>query len=256
MLSLNELQREFIKGLRSESNEILKMICSNQLSSHDHLEIYRKSVMGSFQKVLKEIYPVCLKLVGEEFFIAMINIYIEKTVSTSTDIGNVGRNFSDFVANFAPSESLPYLSDVAKLEWAMHSIFSAPDSPRFDFEKLHRCIQTSEGEIIFILPSGSHLLSSSYPVHRIWEMNQENYTGDQTITLEQNMVYYFLVWKDNLHMRIDQLTRYNWIVVNCFHQNKSLNEICSELSQEVDVVEVLPDMVKKGWLVDFRKKME
>lgn len=255
MSSLLELQQQFIRGLRSESNEILHSIDNKKLTAQDHLNIYRGSIIGTLQKALKEIFPVCLKLVGEKFFIAMINDYIETTPSSSPDIGNYGKQFAEFVRDFDPAKTLPYLSDVARLEWAWHSIFNAPDHPIFNFEKLKEYSEIASNRIVFCLPPESHLITSPFPIHRIWEVNQEDYKGDQTVIIDQYSCYYFLVWRNNLDMQIDELTRYNWNILNCFQQDLTVEEICTNFAEEVDIIEVLPELVQKGWLVDFHLKI-
>lgn len=249
MSSLHELQQEFARALQAENNHFLHSIhASNKLSAQQHFNIYEHSVTGARQKTLKEIFSVCCKLVGEEFFIGMINIYISQTKSTSYDIGEFGENFPDFIATFTPAKSLPYLSDVTRLEWAWHKIYSAPDNSDFDFQKL-----TSASEnIIFSPPIGSYLIASPYPIHRIWETNQDNYSGDQTIILETNIMYYFLVWRKRLELRADPLTFCEWQILSWMQQRFTLGEICEKITEnalEIDIVTLLPQLISNGWVL-------
>ena len=211
MLPLHELQRQFSECLSANNNVAAAFIKSTQrLTAQEHLTIYRNSVLGALQKVLKEIYPVCHKLVGKDFFIVMINDYIQQTSSISPDIGDYGYSFAEFIEHFAPAKSLPYLADVARLEWAWHKIFSAPESTELDFLQLQECIQTSGDRIVFRLASDSFLLSSSFPIHRIWAVNQDAYSGDQTILLKDNEKFYYFVWRHGLEMHIDELSFIEW----------------------------------------------
>ncbi len=63
------------------------------------------------------IYPVCCQLVGEIFFNATALSFINQCPCLSPDLGDYGKQFPDFIANFEPVKHLPYLSDVAHLEW-------------------------------------------------------------------------------------------------------------------------------------------
>jgi hypothetical protein len=51
------------------------------------------------------------------------------------------------------------------------------------------------------------LLSSSYPIDKIFEANQNGFSGDETIILKDNQQYHFIIWRDQLELRIDPLTQ-------------------------------------------------
>lgn len=255
MQSLRDLQKLFVKGLDSKDDGILEYIQpSTKLSAKEHLRIYQSSVFGAKQKVLSEIYPVCQKLVGDEFFVAMINQYIPNTISRSPDLASYGADLFSFVKEFAPAKSLVYLSDVVRLEWAWHKIFNAPTSKGIDFQKLAVCYVDAGEKIIFSLPPDSSLLASQYPIHLIWEVNQDAYEGDQTVILSEKMQFYFLVWRNELTMRMDFLSSIEYQILTWIKAKFTLGEICekvSELLPDIKFEEMLPSMVQQGWLAAF-----
>lgn len=173
---LFQLQKAFVEALTQTNGFPKQYVESKTLVPEKHFNIYHDSILGNFQKTLKLIYPVCCKLVGDEFFIFMINQYIVKTPSTSFDLGNYGQDLSDFIQIFPQAESIPYLSDVAKLEWAWH-----------------------------VIEEFSTLITSPYPLHRIWETNQDDFVGEDEIVLEDNLRYFFLVWQKDSVRKIDLL---------------------------------------------------
>lgn len=254
MLTLTNLQKQFALALNDEDAQIINHIRpSTRLDSQHHFGIYRNSVCGALQKVLKEIFPVCLKLVGEDFFLAMSNRYIQVTPSYSPDLGDYGDTFADFIANFPPASSVPYLADVARLEWAWHRIFEAPESKSINFQKLAECYETQGENIIFALPEGSFLLNSIYPIHQIWEMNQSD--NDEQLILEDNQTFYFLVWRQHLEMRIDNLTADEWQLLTWVNKGLTLAEICARVEKNlphISVSEYFQHFVTRGWLAGFK----
>lgn len=258
MLSLNDLQKEFVKGLHFESDAILRCIhTTTKLSPAQQIGIYQSSVIGAKQKTLREIYTTCNKLVGEDFFVAMINEYIAKTISTSPDLADYGENFSEFIIEFEPAKGLPYLSDVAKLEWAWHKLFNAPTTKELNFERLAECYTSSGENIIFHLPQSCTLITSYYPIHRIWEVNQDDYVGEQIIRLSEHEFYYFLIWRNDLKMRIDLLDAITWKILTSIQARKTLNEIANELiekSPNIDFTQMLTTIVDKKWIAGFEIK--
>lgn len=255
MQTLHELQTQFINGIDNDTKEIFPHIrTNNTLSSQQHLSIYQNSIIGALQKILKEIYPVCLKLVGEEFFIAMINEYIPAHYSSSPDLGDYGTTFPDFIENFPPVKALPYLAGVAQLELAYHQLFGAKDAGVLDLDALASVYETQGEKIIFYMPPKSSLIDSPYPIHQIWESNQDNYEEEQTITLGENKHYYFLIWRDDAVIRFDLLSQHEWLVLSWFKQQWELGKIVEEIEKQslgINFSELLPKLVVNKWIAGF-----
>jgi hypothetical protein len=126
------------------------------------------------------IHPVCERLVGAEPFRALARRCARERPSRSPDLNDYGE-LADFVAGFAPARALPYLADVARLEWALHRARHAALAP-----PLARARLTADSHIAFA--PGTSLLASPWPVDRIWETNQAGFTGDTEVRLGSGAV--------------------------------------------------------------------
>lgn len=251
MSTLLEIQRDFVNSLISPEFVSVHIQNSEHMTAQQHIEIYRSSIFGTLQKNLKEIYPVCCKLVGEEFFIGMTNQFLTLPFAHSPDLIEHGAEFADFIANFEPAKVLPYLADVAKLEWSWHRIFYASDNSSFDFEALQKCMATDGERLIFLLPNSSSILSSKYPIHQIWEANQENLIGDENIILTDDKFYYFLVWRCGIELRIELLNEAEWQILRCIEQKLTLSEMLEQLESAINFAQILPDLIRKNLIVGF-----
>ncbi len=258
MPTLDDLQNQFVKGLYSQSDAIMQYIpATNKLAAKQRLQIYQSSIFGIKQKSLQEIYSVCNKLVGDDFFIAMINKYIDLTRSNSPDLAGYGWSLPDFIADFPPAACLPYLSDVARLEWAWHKLFNAPATHKLDFNQLAETY-TSYGEnIVFHLSSESSLITSPYPIHKIWEMNQDDYMGDDTMTLTEHQFFYLFIWRNELQMHMDVIDAKTFQVLNAIMAEKTVGEIVNEVTQNIpenEFIQILTSIAARQWLAGFAIK--
>jgi hypothetical protein len=256
MTALSRLQQEFLAGIYdpSTTSPFLNSIQVNpRVSREIQFDIYRNSIIGRLQKALKAIYPVCYKLVGHDFFMHLASSYIEVTPSYSPDLNTYGENVPDFIRQFPNTESLPYLADVANLEWAWHRLYGAPDSSVFDFQKLANLYANAGEDILFLLPPRTTLLTSPYPVHRIWEINQPDYTEESTITLEADQTYPLFIWQQQHVFRINLITPVEWQILSWFQQKLTFGQVCEcagELFPDQNIAELLPEFVKNGWIGD------
>lgn len=136
--------------------------------------IYRASLWTNLTQALAGTYPVIEKLVGEHFFGAAAKVYLREHPSRHGDIHMFGEQFSEFIADIEPARALPYLADVARLEWLAHLAFHAADCDALDLDRLAALSEAQLAELHVTLHPSLHLMQSDFPVHRIWQANQDS----------------------------------------------------------------------------------
>jgi uncharacterized protein (UPF0276 family) len=90
--------------------------------------IYRGNLGAHWSRALSSAYPVLRRLVGDDFFDALARVYGRAHPAVDPDLNRFGAALPDFLAGFAPAADYPYLPDVARLEWAVHEAWFAPDA--------------------------------------------------------------------------------------------------------------------------------
>ena len=260
-MKLDNLQHLFYQAIfdqdEASQNQLKQYIKTpNHISYKDGLNIYHGSVFGQLEKTLLAIYSVCCQLVGEEFFRAMASFYIGNYPSISPDLNSYGGDFADFLAHFEPVKSLVYLPDVARLEWYYHLVFQGEDTPILNIQALNKVSPENWENLIFHLPVNSFFLESTYPIHRIWEVNQPDYQGEEEVSLEEGGIKIFL-WRENYDIRMDFPNLQEWKLLNAFAQQQSLqtivNKHCnmSNSEENIDLNNLLSLFIQRGWIVDF-----
>jgi len=220
------------------------------LAAAEHLLIYRRAILGTLVRALGAIHPVCKRLVGDNFFDAMSRVYARQTPSASPDLGDYGESFGDFVAAFEPAAELVYLADVARLEWRWHRAFHAPDEAAIDITALAGVAEADTDRIAFHLPVSAGLLESDYPAQRIWQVNQDDWAGDQSVDLDAGGAR-LIVWRHGHEMRIDEPDTDAWLLLEAIDAGQTLGEIGDRaVVQNLDTV--LPRCVQQGWIAGFK----
>ncbi|HEX2545756.1 MAG TPA: DNA-binding domain-containing protein [Ramlibacter sp.] len=92
-------------------------------------DVHRNNVVASLVNVLADTFPVVRALVGEVFFRAMAARFVRACPPRDPVLHHYGAGLPSFIAEFAPCASLPYLADVARLEWARMEACHAADAP-------------------------------------------------------------------------------------------------------------------------------
>jgi hypothetical protein len=185
---LRDLQAEFAAALFDERPEMNARVRAGRFPAAQHLQVYRNNVVESLTGALRAVYPVVEKLVGDGFFRYAVHEYLRAQRPRSGNLHDFGDAFAGFLAGFAPAAGLPYLPDVARLEWAWHQAFHAADAPAFDLARLGAVPAEQHAALRFVLHPSARLLASDFPVVRIFEINQEGYGGDTSVDLAEGGV--------------------------------------------------------------------
>lgn len=181
MPSLAEVQRDFAHALRDRTRRPVALADERV---DDRFAIYRSAFAHNYRNALAAVYPAVCSLVGEPFFAQLSDRFVRAMPSTSGDLHDFGARLADFVATEPALEGLPYLADVARLEWALHAAFHAADDAPLSFEAFATIAPDALGRCTLRLRASAQLLASKYPIVRIWEINQSDAPADASVDLD------------------------------------------------------------------------
>ncbi len=167
MTRLSALQQQFVAHMY-DADAPAPEVLDGRAPADGLLGIYTRTTYGNLTDVLKMSYPAVVNLVGEQFFTAAAQRFIQAHPSRSGNLEEYGAEFADFLAAFTPAQSLPYLPDVARLEWCYHLSSLADAPPPVAGDALTQFTEDVFPTLTFVFHPSVYLLSSEHPVARIW----------------------------------------------------------------------------------------
>lgn len=165
-MSLARLQRDFLAAILARDEP-----------SDARLALYHRGARGAWRGALEAAYPVVRRLVGEAWFGEAAARFGEAFPSRSGDLHAYGEAFAPFLARYPHARALPYLADVARLEWAVHLCHHAAGDEPFDYAALGRVPAEALPGVRIRLRECVRLIASAHPVLAIWEANQPDRDG-------------------------------------------------------------------------------
>jgi len=135
----------------------------------ERLSVYSGGYLARMAEALEETYPAVRHVAGAGSFRALTRDYAAAHPSHSYNLSRAGRRLPEFLPTYPLTAELPFLPDLARLEWQVVESFHAFDRPATGFSQL-AAIPAQHWEKIRIVfqPSVSRL-SSAWPVLDIWE---------------------------------------------------------------------------------------
>jgi hypothetical protein len=199
----------------------------------DRFNVYRNNFLTGITSTLAETFPVIAMLVGDEYFTALANAFVLNAPPRSPIMAEYGDGFAPFLEGFEPLAHLPYIADVARLEWARTRAFSAPECPahRISGEKdlLHAMEQ------MFEMPRGATLLASPYPVGTIWAHHQA--AEPQPVTDWQPETV--AIWRNTAEVRHHILTGTDHFVLSHLAAGAALTTAIARAESQSQATEFL-----------------
>lgn len=158
------------------------------------LQIYRNNVIGSLAVAMQLTYPLIVILTGESFAENVMRSFVRENPPREACLARYGEGFDEYIESYEPARGLPYLADVARLEWAMNESFYARDDSALDPSDLQNVPGSELADMALRLRSSVRLMESRWPLPAIREFClQEKRDESQTLDLDQGsckvMVY-------------------------------------------------------------------
>lgn len=188
MPSLNELQASLMDALFERQHAVAAHLAADNVDPVRRIGIYANNLQHSLGAALAAVYPTVHELVGEQFFAGMASRYIRQHPSRSGNLQEFGAWMPDFIAGLEAAASLPYLADVARLDWAWHAVFHSVAAPACDagaaLSALAAAPEASRAAAQMRWQPAARLLASAHPVFSIWRWHQLPASERETLNLE------------------------------------------------------------------------
>jgi hypothetical protein len=273
---LRELQRELGRAFRETEagGEAAARVVSalrplERLSGAECIDLYRSAVSNALLGSLREIYPVCAALVGDDCFREIVRCYGPVRDASHPDLGRSGRALPAFLPELSFLDGVPYLADVARLELAWHEAFTASVPPSvIDPSKIADAVSHTPDEWRFALTPSATLIESEHPVLAIWEAHERaaEHGGEVMFERGESASYdRLIVWRRGSDLCIHRVDDSLWPLLLAIEARQSVAELltlgdplgdphATELGEAAPedyapILSAIAELFERGWLV-------
>jgi hypothetical protein len=169
MSSLLELQRTMRTALLAGSDTPLSSVVGGAIDAVARVRIYRNNVLGNLTGALRLTFPAVERLVGADFFAAVAARFISAAPPAGADLYEYGAAFPGFLATFEPAQTIVYLPDVARLEWAVNQALHVVYTPALTADALFDVPEQQQAGMRFAAHPSLSLLALTHPAKAIWQ---------------------------------------------------------------------------------------
>lgn len=162
MTTLRDFQAGFAATLFADAPAIGLAACPA-------FSVYRNNVRGGLVRALADLYPVVAAVVGGDCFDELAIQFSRRHPPRGPVLIGWGAALADFIAVDPAFAELPYLPDVARLEFALHQAYHAPDATPLSLCAFRAIAPGAMATLRLGLHPSVVLLASDYPVDAVWQ---------------------------------------------------------------------------------------
>ncbi|MBU6247770.1 MAG: putative DNA-binding domain-containing protein [Xanthomonadaceae bacterium] len=180
--ALLELQSRFLDALYDDAEAgPTEALVGAGLDPAARLRIYRHAAAQIHADALRATYPALLALVGEAFFEQVGVHYRRAHPSRSGNLQAFGAHFADFLESLQATGTLPYLGDVARLEWQRQQAALAGTAEALSAGVVGEAFAGVDGAVRIALHPSVRRFASPHPVLSIWQYAMQPSPGRLTL---------------------------------------------------------------------------
>ncbi|WP_286828497.1 MULTISPECIES: DNA-binding domain-containing protein [Kordiimonas] len=178
MGDLGDIQRSMARTILGQEadDSLLGAIKDDHLGPAARLRIHQNNFRESLSEALLGIFPLCQALVGELFLRQALRHFVLEYPPVDAALYAYGRDVADFFGIYSAAKSVPYLADVARLEWYTHELANAEEA--VVYEDITAAQAAHEAGMDFALHDNARVLDSNFPIYDLWQALSGQITPD------------------------------------------------------------------------------
>lgn len=215
--------------------------------------VYRNNVAVSLRAALAATFPVVKAVVGGDFFTAMVRAYVADRLPSSPVLIGYGCDFPDFIDTFEPAGQLPYLPDVARVEWSFNESYNAPDATPITIDALSALDLDALERVRFVLHPSLRIVRSQWPVFSIWHAHQRDDPAADLLGLAQARAECGFLVRPELEVRPMLLPAEGFQLIAALNHGETLTQAAAALpnAAQADLSAMMATIFAAGAVVDL-----
>lgn len=224
------------------------------------LQCYQANALALARRALPEAFPVLTQMLGEESFADLAADFWQQWPPARGDVAHWGGELPAFLAASPQLADVPYLADVAQVEWALHSVATAADNV---LDTASFALLTEADPATFTLQSAAplHCVASPWPVVTLVDAHRQGAAALAALperlaqlTADDARAQTALVWRHGLRPMLRQAAPGEAVFLLALQRGASLIDAL-EAASSADAFDFnawLPDAVQTSLVTGAR----
>ncbi len=241
---------DFAKALRAPDAPLPKGIVDPFGNpAPKRFDVYRNNVTVSLIEALQAAFPAVCALVGEVFFREMARTYLRTHPPASPVMIEYGHGFAEFIEQFEPAASLPFLPDVARLDRAWLDVYHAADAQPLNPARLAGLNDDVLTGARFFVHPAVRFINSGFPLHDLWQAGR---AAKSAAGIDPSLVQNVAITRPRYEIQTFGVTPVSAIFIRALMEKEPLGAAVEKVAdiKGFDLTRVLNRLLTSGFFMD------
>ncbi len=188
---LDRYTTAFSDFMQTGNHAALGEFCEPDASTR-FFDVYRNGYLKTATEALAANFPVVDTMVGKGYFKQLARAFVSEFPPTTSSLTGYGKDFPAFISKRI-NDDLPYLADVASLDFAWLRSYFSSSGNKIDAAEL-ASFEDRIVEIRLALHSSVQLVSPTWNVFEIWQLHRREESVDEKTSIRE-LPQHVLLWR-------------------------------------------------------------
>ncbi|HYD48838.1 MAG TPA: DUF692 family protein [Terriglobales bacterium] len=195
--------------------------------AHARIHVYAAGYLARLRSALQEAYPALAHLCGRRRFAELVDRFVAVSPPVTYDLNQCGAGLRDYLGGDPLTAELPFLADLARLEWAIVRAFHADVPASAEGKAAARGSLADWVSSTIDLRSDVAVVSSPWPIVTLWQAREtaieqidlDLHTGGQSA----------LIYRDGHEVCCEVIPAAEATALTVLSQQRSLEAVIGEV---------------------------
>lgn len=225
----------------------------------EQVAVYADGYRARIREALEEAYPAVRHILGAQtFFEEVAAAYAARYPSRDYNLSFAGRHLPECLVTAPVTRQLPFLPDLARLEWAVCQAFHAFLQPPRDLQRLTGLEPSAWDRVQFLFQPSVAVVASAWPILDLWEARHQ---PREAINIDLvNRPQQVLVCRQGLTVRCEAVERLQAVLLERLLAGEPLGAACEAMLRGASSAEPPPvaawcaRWVRDGLIVELTER--
>ncbi len=200
------------------------------VSGDERMDVYADGYVARMMEALAEVYETVHHLLGQDAFVELTEAYMHAHPSRSYNLNFIGDHMADFIRTTPFIQKLPFLSDLAVLEWNVAQAFHAFHADVFDPAKIQGLKEEDWDKLKIQFQSSVSVVSSEWPILDIWQARNKPLKEISVDLVGRPQTV--LVYRRDLDVVCQSIDAVQAELIRALRNKRTLGDSCAMLAEK------------------------
>lgn len=252
---IERIQKDFYKNVLNKNSKTVYRHLVDKNNVKDRFSIYRNTVIENLRHALALTFPDTWKILGTACADSVARTFIlkEKSLPMTGCLDDWGADFPQYLAKIETLRELPYIKDIATIEWYRHRSYCAANTKPLTMRKLKKTLQGDMEKLQFIFRPCVFLHPSNYCLQPIINLLTTPH-ATHTITAEAKPSF-ALITRNNNTIQIKWLSYELFKLLFLLHHQQPLLQAYASVLDEsphFDLTQAIDFMIEQKLIWKYK----